>query len=137
LPSSTGRPARRKRWISSTPRFSSSKGPSTREHDLSDEISPGFETPTLEKGVPGPRNEIGLLLRAPRREELVWDIEAEIVSARRHWQVERQAWWIAGSYFDTVVALVLRSFPSVLILDEEEDRLLSRDGVSALQGRLL
>jgi hypothetical protein len=98
---------------------------------------PHFETPTLEKGVRGPRNEDGFLLRAPLREELLWDLETEIVSARRHWNIDRNAWWIASSYMDTVVALVLRSFPSVLILDADEDRLVSRDGRSALQERLL
>lgn len=96
-----------------------------------------FGTPTLEMGVAGPKGEKGLLLRAPAREELQWDLEAEVVSARCLWMQERGAWWIASSYFDTVVAVVLRSFPSVLVLGEEEDRLLSRDGLSALQQRLL
>ena len=96
-----------------------------------------FATPSIERGVRGPRNEEGLLLRAPVREELVWDLEAEVVSARRFWLEERQAWWIAASYFDTVVAVVLRSFPSVLVFGADEDRLLSRDGFAALQGRLL
>ena len=96
-----------------------------------------FETPTIEKGVRGPRNEEGIFLRAHRREELLWDLEAEVVSARRVWDESRQGWWIAASYLETVVTLVLRSFPSVLILDEDEDRLLSRDGLSALQGRLM
>ena len=96
-----------------------------------------FTTPSIERGVQGRRNEEGILLRAPVREELVWDLEAEIVSARREWVEERQAWWIAASYFDTVVRLVLRSFPSVLVLGPDEDRLLSRDGLAALQGRLL
>jgi hypothetical protein len=94
-------------------------------------------TPTIEQGVRGPRDQDGFLLRAPRTEELVWDIEAEITSARRVWIAERDAWWIASSYLDVVVTLVLRSFPSVLVLGSEEDRLLSRDGTSALQGRLL
>lgn len=77
------------------------------------------------------------MLRAPAREELQWDLEAEVVSARRAWLPDRGAWWIATSYFDTVVAVVLRSFPSVLVLGDDEDRLLSRDGLSALQQRLL
>lgn len=96
-----------------------------------------FATPSIERGVPGPRNEIGVLLKAPSHEELLWDLEAEIVSARRAWFEDRQAWWIASSYFETVVAIVLRSFPSVLVLGPDEDRLLSRDGSSALQHRLL
>ena len=96
-----------------------------------------FETPTIEKGVRGPRSEEGIFLRAPRREELLWDLEAEVVTERRIWHEERQGWWIASSYLQTVVTLVLRSFPSVLVLDVDEDRLLSRDGQPALQGRLL
>jgi hypothetical protein len=96
-----------------------------------------FQTPIIEQGVVGPRNEAGLLLRAPRSETLAWDIEAEVVSARREWSDVEQGWWIATSYLETVVAVVLRSFPSVLVLGPEEDRLLSRDGVRALQGRLL
>ena len=96
-----------------------------------------FVTPTIERGVPGPRSEQGIILKAPRSEELVWDLEAEIMSARRVWMDDRMGWWIAESYIDTVVVIVLRSFPSVLVLGDEEDRLLSRDGLSALQGRLL
>jgi hypothetical protein len=98
---------------------------------------PRFQTPTIEQGVRGPRNEDGLFLRAPRSEELLWDLETEIVSARRVWIEEREGWWIAASYLDTVVTLVLRSFPSVFLLGPEEDRLLSRHGVQALQERLL
>jgi hypothetical protein len=96
-----------------------------------------FPTPSIEQGVRGPRNELGLLLRAPHSEELIWDLEAEIVSARRAWLDERQAWWIATAYLQTVLALVLRSFPSVLVMGSEEDRLISRDAIDALQGRLL
>jgi hypothetical protein len=95
-----------------------------------------FGTPTIEAPVPGPRREDGFLLRAPPNEALTWDLEAEVVSARRAWIEERQAWWIAGSYQSTVVRLVLRTFPSVLVLGETEDRLISRDGIGALQGRL-
>ena len=96
-----------------------------------------FRTPTIEKGVRGPRSEKGILLRAPEHEELIWDLEMEVAAARRVWLGEGQGWWIASSYLDTVVAVVLRSFPSVLIFGPEEDRLLSRDGREALQGRLL
>jgi hypothetical protein len=96
-----------------------------------------FETPVIQQGVRGPRNEAGLLLRAPHHEALVWDLESEVVSARRVWMDERNGWWIAASYLDTVIALVLRSFPSVFLLGPEEDRLLSRDGFSARQERLL
>lgn len=94
-----------------------------------------FPTPTIEQGVRGPRNELGLLLRAPASDELTWDLEAEIVSTRRQWLPERDAWWIAAPYLPTVIAIVLRSFPSVLLTGEAEDRLLSRDGIEALQGR--
>jgi hypothetical protein len=96
-----------------------------------------FQTPTIEPGVRGPRGEDGFLLRAPLLEELVWDLEAEVVTTRRAWIDERGAWWIASSYRDTVVAVVLRTFPSVLVLGGDEDRLLSRDGLSAVQERLL
>ncbi|MEX2572009.1 MAG: hypothetical protein WD737_11980 [Gemmatimonadota bacterium] len=96
-----------------------------------------FATPTIEREVAGPRQQAGLLLWAPRSEELLWDLEREVASARREWVEERQAWWIAASYYETIVALVLRTFPSVLVLGTDEDRLLSRDGYEALQGRLL
>lgn len=96
-----------------------------------------FATPSIEPGVQGPRSEEGFLLRAPQCEELKWDLETEVVSARRLWIEEREAWWIATSYLETVIALVLRSFPSVLVIGESEDRLVSRDGLLAMQGRLL
>ncbi len=104
--------------------------------DERDTPSPdAFPTPTIEQGVRGPRNELGILLHAPPSDELTWDIEAEIVSTRRQWLAERRAWWIAAPYLPTVISIVLRSFPSVLITGEEEDRLVSRDGIDALQGR--
>ena len=81
-----------------------------------------FGTPSIEPGVQGPRSEEGFLLRAPRSEALKWDLETEVVSARRQWLEERQAWWIAISYLETVIAVVLRSFPSVLVIGEAEDR---------------
>jgi hypothetical protein len=96
-----------------------------------------FQTPTIEKGVRGRRNEKGLRLRAPHNEELVWDLEMEIVEARREWLGDDRGWWVASSYLQTVIGIVLRSFPSVLIYGEDEDRLLSRDGKDAVQGRLL
>ena len=95
-----------------------------------------FDTPSIEMGVPGLRGERGLLLRAPRCEALEWDLEAEIASARCIWLEDRRGWWIAAAYQHTVVAIVLRSFPSVMVFDETEDRLLSRDGQAAQQGRL-
>jgi hypothetical protein len=98
---------------------------------------PLSRTPVIEQGVRGPRNEEGFLLRAPHTEELAWDLDMEVSSARRTWVPDRGAWWIASSYLDTVVAVVLRSHPSVLVLGVNEDRLLSRDGSEALQGRLL
>ena len=97
---------------------------------------PPSQTPSLEQAVPGPRGEPGLLLRSPLDEALVWDLESEIASARRAWIPEKQAWWIATSYLETVVAIVLRTFPSVLVFGTDEDWLISRDGLRALQGRL-
>lgn len=95
-------------------------------------------TPTIELGVRGPRGEPGLLLRAPADETLLWDLEAEVVSARRRWRDDLGGWWVDASYLQTVIDLTLRSFSSVLLLhDREGDRLISRDGVTAIQERLL
>lgn len=95
-------------------------------------------TPTLEAGVRGPRGRTGLLLRATPVETLAWDLANEITSTRCRWMDELQGWWIDASYFDTAVDVVLRSFGSVLILDQEgTDRLLSRDGLTEIQERLL
>jgi len=96
-----------------------------------------FATPTIERGVPGRRGEDGIILRAPRSEALLWDLEMEVATARREWLADRHAWWIAASYFRTIINIVLRSYPSVLILGDDEDRVISRDGTSVLQGRLL
>lgn len=95
-----------------------------------------YGTPSIELGVPGRNGEAGMLLRAPASEELEWDLEAEVASSRRRFLEDREAWWIAAPYHQTVVSIVLRSFPSVLILGPDEDRLLSRDGHQALQERL-
>lgn len=101
------------------------------------EHEPLRSTPTIEMDVPGPRGEIGLLLRAARDEALLWDLEAEVVSARRQWMDELGGWWIDSSYLQTVVDLTLRSFSSVLLLDRAgRDRLVSRDGTTAVQERL-
>lgn len=93
-------------------------------------------TPTIELHVTGPRGEEGFLVHAPSNEELAWDLENEVVSTRRLWLSDREVWWIAASYLEPVVVIVLRSFSSVLVRGESEDRLLSRDGIPALQGRL-
>lgn len=98
-------------------------------------ISP---TPTIELGVQGPRGEAGFLLRAHGDEALAWDIEHEVVSARRCPAPECDGWWVDASYLETVVEVTLRTFSSVLVLGAAGgDRLLSRDGVTAVQGRLL
>jgi hypothetical protein len=102
--------------------------PSLPEHE--------FDTPSIELGVKGLNGQAGLLLRAPRSEALEWDLEAEIASPRRLWMEDRKAWWIAAPYYQTVVSIVLRTFPSVMVFGENEDRLLSRDGHPAEQGRL-
>ncbi len=96
-----------------------------------------FPTPTIEIGVRGRRGDEGILLKAPWSEELVWDLEMEVAAARREWSPDRQVWWIAASYLQTVVAIVLRSHPSVLVLGPTEDHMVSRDGTDLLQGRLL
>lgn len=95
-------------------------------------------TPTIEMGVPGPRGEEGFLLRARRDEELLWDLENEIVSTRRRWMEEPGGWWVDSSYLQTVIDLTLRSFSSVLLLHGPGgDRLVSRDGLTEVQERLL
>lgn len=95
-------------------------------------------TPTIELGVSGPRRQEGFVLRIPPKEELVWDLENEIASSRRHRLDDGAGWWVAGSYLNTVVDIVLRSHASVLLLDRAgEDRLLSRDGTRAVQERLV
>ena len=95
-------------------------------------------TPTLEARVAGPRGRDGFMLHAVSDETLAWDLANEITSTRCIWIDERHGWWIDASYFDTAVDIVLRSFGSVLILDQQgSDRLLSRDGSVAVQERLL
>ena len=81
-------------------------------------------TPTLELGARGPRGEAGFLLRGALPEVVVWDIENEIVSNRRL-QVTKSGWWVASSYFDTILDIVLRFFPSVLVRypDTGEERI--------------
>jgi hypothetical protein len=105
--------------------------------DSSFEHEPLPSTPTIEMNVAGPRGEVGFLLRATRHEALLWDLDAEVVSARRVWMEELGGWWIDASYLQTVVDLTLRSFSSVLLLDRAgRDRLISRDGTTAVQERL-
>lgn len=70
--------------------------------------------PILELGARGPRGEAGFILRGALPEAVLWDIENEIVSARRM-QVTKSGWWVASSYFDTILDIVLRFFPSVLV----------------------
>lgn len=95
-------------------------------------------TPTIEWGIAGPHQQTGFLLRVPRVESLVWDLENEITTVRRHWWSERSAWWIEASFLDTAVEIVLRAFPSVLLIHGPDgDRLYSRDGFTVFQERLL
>ena len=84
------------------------------------------EPPVLELGVRGPRGEAGFLIQAEFPEGLVWDLENEIVSSRRAWLSAEEGWWVASSYFDTALDIVLRFFPSVRIRYPEtgEERLL-------------
>ncbi|CAN5655333.1 hypothetical protein BH23GEM8_BH23GEM8_23510 [soil metagenome] len=95
-------------------------------------------TPVIECGVIGPHRQQGFLLRASRLETLTWDLDSEVASSRLMWHEDRSAWWVASSYLDTVIRIVLRSFPSVLVMHEEHgDLLYSRDGQTMLQQRLL
>lgn len=73
------------------------------------------EIPVVELGVRGPRGEAGFLIQSSFPEGLVWDLENEIVSARREWLSSQEGWWVASSYFDTAVDIVLRFFPSVRV----------------------
>lgn len=70
--------------------------------------------PRVELGARGPRGEAGFLLRGTLPEAVLWDIENEIVSNRRL-RIGKSRWWVASSYFDTTLDIVLRFFPSVLI----------------------
>jgi len=95
-------------------------------------------TPVIECGIMGPQQQQGFVLRSPRLETLDWDLDREIASARREWQDHRSAWWISSSYLDSVIRIVLRSFPSVMVMHgPADDRLYSRDGQTMSQQRLL
>jgi hypothetical protein len=97
-----------------------------------------FVTPVIEWGVVGPHQQTGFLLRAPRLETLAWDLENEVTSVRRAWVEHHSAWWVATSYFETVLHIVFRAFPSVLVIHGPDgDRLYSRDGQVVAQERLL
>lgn len=96
-----------------------------------------LRTPIIERDVPGPRGENGLLLKAPFSEALIWDLETEILGARRMWMPERDGWWVAAPYLKTLIAITLRTFPSVLVIGPDEDHLISRDGTDNRQERLL
>ena len=84
------------------------------------------DAPVVELGVRGPRGEAGFLVQADFPEGLVWDLEHEIVSSRRSWLSAEEGWWIASSYFDTALDIILRFFPSVRVRypDTGEERLL-------------
>ena len=85
-------------------------------------------TPTLQRGVPGPKGHAGYLLRAPRGEALTWDLENEIASTGLHWLGEHGGWWIAAAYYETALDVLLRSFPAVLVLDPVAgDQLVTRE----------
>jgi hypothetical protein len=71
-------------------------------------------TPTVDLGARGPRGEAGFMLRGDLPEVVLWDIENEIVSNRRL-PMGKEGWWVASSYFDTLLDIVLRFFPSVLV----------------------
>lgn len=89
--------------------------------------------PVIELGARGPRGEGGFLLLAASSEKLSWDLEHEIVSARRARRAEQDGWWIASSYFDTAVDIVLRFFESVRVVYPEsgETRVLYADDAPA------
>ena len=90
-------------------------------------------TPTVELGARGPRGESGFLVRGSFGEALVWDLENEIVSHRRLQLQKDDGWWVASSYFDTTLDIVLRFFPSVLVRypDTGEERVIHADDAPA------
>ena len=81
----------------------------------------------------GPRGESGFLVRGPFGEALVWDLENEIVSHRRLQLQKDEGWWVASSYFDTALDIVLRFFPSVLVRypDTGEERVVHAEPPAA------
>ena len=83
--------------------------------------------PFIELGIRGPRGEPGFRLLAPSTEQITWDLEHEIVSSRRFWLSPQEGWWIASSYFDTALEILLRFFPIVRVRHPEtgEDRLVN------------
>lgn len=93
---------------------------------------PTHAVPTLDLGARGPRGEAGFLLTGKLPEGVVWDLENEIVSNRRL-HLGRRGWWVASSYFDTALDIVLRFFPSVLVRYPEtgEERVVHADSPPA------
>jgi hypothetical protein len=87
------------------------------------------EIPVLELGMRGPRGEAGFLLNGPPCEGLLWDLEHEVASSRRLWLSDEEGWWVACSYFDTVLDVVLRFFPSVIVRypDTGEERVIEAE----------
>ena len=94
-------------------------------------------TPTVELGARGPRGESGFLVRGELSEALVWDLENEIASHRRLQLDDDDGWWVASSYFDTTLDIVLRFFPSVLVRypDTGEERVVHADEAVAKKAR--
>jgi hypothetical protein len=88
--------------------------------------------PIMELGARGPRGEAGFFLRGVLTEALLWDLENEVVSNRRL-QLEGKKWWVASSYFDTILDIVLRAFPSVLVRypDTGEERVVHAEDPGA------
>ena len=93
-------------------------------------------TPTVELGARGPRGEAGFLVRGALSEALVWDLENEIASHRRL-QLGDDDWWVASSYFDTTLDIVLRFFPSVRVRypDGGEEKVVHADETPARKPR--
>jgi len=94
-------------------------------------------TPTVELGARGPRGEAGFLVRGALSEALVWDLENEIASHRRLQLDDEDGWWVASSYFDTTLDIVLRFFPSVRVRypDTGEERVVHADEPAAKKPR--
>lgn len=98
------------------------------------------EAPSIQQGVRGRDDgRMGLLVRmpyTPRHEQLHDELRALPKMDRYFWP-ERDAWWVSAAHLEALKTILLRYWPSVLILgrDGEPDILADRAG-SAIQSRL-
>lgn len=92
------------------------------------------ETPTIAHD----QGRDALVVHAPFDEDFVKDLKDSL--EERAWDPARNVWIVRGARAAHVAKVVLRHFPSVLLLGagpEGEDVMISRDGSRLTQGRLL